>query len=67
MDKRIVINMLSSADKIEGQGVKSAYEEQVKLVSEGAPDLFEVRINSLKKSDIQHSHTIDMYIFYQIL
>ena len=45
MDKRIVINMLSNADKVEGQGVGSAYLEQVKLVSEGASDLFDVRIN----------------------
>lgn len=67
MDKRIVINMLSSADKVEGQGVKSAYEEQVKLVSEGAPELFEVRINSLKKSDIQHSHTIDLQNYFRML
>ena len=50
MDKRIVINMLSNADKVEGQGVGSAYLEQVKLVSEGASDLFDVRINSVKKS-----------------
>lgn len=67
LDKRIVINMLSSADKIEGQGVKSAYEEQVKLVSQGAPDLFEVRINSLKKSDILHSHTIDPQNYIRML
>lgn len=66
LDKRIVINMLSSADKIEGQGVKSAYEEQVKLVSEGAPDLFEVRINSLKKSDIQHSHTLEPQNYFRM-
>ena len=59
--------MLSSADKVEGQGVKSAYEEQVKLVSEGAPDLFEVRINSLKKSDIQHSHTIDLQHYFRMM
>lgn len=59
--------MLSSADKIEGQGVKSAYEEQVKLVSEGAPELFEVHINSLKKSDIQHSHTLDPQNYLRML
>ena len=59
MDKRIVINMLSNADKVEGQGVGSAYLEQVKLVSEGASDLFDVRINSVKKADIVHSHTIE--------
>ena len=51
--------MLSNADKVEGQGVGSAYLEQVKLVSEGASDLFDVRINSVKKADIVHSHTIE--------
>lgn len=59
LDKRIVINMLSSADKVEGQGVGSAYLEQVSLVKEGASDLFDVQINSSKKADIIHSHTID--------
>lgn len=58
MDKKITINMLSSADKVEGQGVGSAYLEQVKLVSEGAPELFDVKINSMKKADIQHVHTV---------
>lgn len=51
--------MLSSADKVEGQGVGSAYLEQVKLVKEGAPELFDVRINSIKKADIKHIHTVD--------
>lgn len=51
--------MLSSADKVEGQGVGSAYFEQVKLVREGAPELFDIRVNSLKKADIIHSHTVD--------
>lgn len=51
--------MLSSADKVQGQGVGSAYLEQVNLIKEGADDIFEVRINSNKKADIIHSHTID--------
>ena len=51
--------MLSSADKVQGQGVGSAYLEQVNLIKEGAGDIFEVRINSNKKADIIHSHTID--------
>ncbi|MEG0526167.1 MAG: glycosyltransferase family 4 protein [Longicatena sp.] len=59
LNKKITINMLSSADKIEGQGVGSAYLEQVKLVSEGAPEMFDVRINSIKKADIIHTHTVD--------
>lgn len=51
--------MLSSADKIEGQGVGSAYLEQVSLIKEGAGDFFDVHINSKIAADIVHSHTID--------
>ncbi len=67
MRKPIVINMLSSANKVDGQGVGSAYEEQVELVSQGAPDLFEVRVNSVKKSDIVHSHTVDPQNFVRMM
>ncbi len=67
MEKPIVINMLSSADKISGQGVGSAFEEQVNLLSEGANDLFEVRINSIKEADILHSHTIDPQNFVRMM
>ena len=59
MKRRIVINMLSSADKVAGQGVGSAYEEQVHLVKEGASDLFDVRINEHCKADINHFHTVN--------
>ena len=44
--------MLSSADKVDGQGVGSAYLEQVSLVKEGAKDLFDVKIND--KKDAHH-------------
>ncbi len=63
MNKRIVINMISSADMVAGQGVGSAYEEQVQLVKEGASDIFDVRVNEHCKSDINHFHTIDP-VFY---
>lgn len=66
LNSKITINMLSSADKIEGQGVGSAYLEQVKLVSEGAPELFDVRINSIKKADIIHTHTVDPQNFIKM-
>ena len=46
--KKITINMLSSADKVDGQGVGSAYLEQVSLVKEGSKDLFDVKINDKK-------------------
>mgnify|MGYP004578239229 CR=1 FL=1 len=51
--KKITINMLSSADKVDGQGVGSAYLEQVSLVKEGAKDLFDVKINDKKDADIR--------------
>ena len=57
--KKIKINMLSSADKVAGQGVGSAYLEQVALVKEKLSDIFEVKINSGVKYDIMHHHTID--------
>ena len=55
--KKIVINMLSSADKVDGQGVGSAYLEQVSLIKENKN--FKVLINSKEKADIIHCHTID--------
>lgn len=57
------INMLSSADKVKGQGVGSAYEEQVSLVKNNLA--YEVVINDSIKEDIVHHHTIDLkhYIF----
>ena len=41
---KLRINMYSSADKVAGQGVGSAYEEQVALVRQ-ADDLFDVEVN----------------------
>ena len=62
---KITINMLSQADSIEGQGVGSAYLEQVALIKEMLPDDFEVRINSRKKADIMHVHTINLRYFFR--
>lgn len=60
MEDKIRIIMYSSADKVDGQGVGSAYEEQVNLIKEGASDIFEVGINNwIKTPDIQHFHTVD--------
>ncbi|MBD5390886.1 glycosyltransferase, partial [bacterium] len=49
---KLLINMLSKADSVEGQGVGSAYIEQVNLVKEELSEYFDVRINSKKKADI---------------
>lgn len=58
--------MLSSADKVAGQGVGSAYLEQVNLVREGASDLFDIYINSHKKCDIVHVHTVDLWNYFRM-
>lgn len=58
--------MLSSADKIDGQGVGSAFLEQVDLVRGGAPDLFTVHINDSKKADIIHSHTVEPQNYFKM-
>jgi 1,2-diacylglycerol-3-alpha-glucose alpha-1,2-galactosyltransferase len=50
---------MSSADKVKGQGVGSAYIEQVNLVKEGLRDKFLIHINK-KFSSIMHYHTIDL-------
>ncbi|MEG0364328.1 MAG: glycosyltransferase family 4 protein [Erysipelotrichales bacterium] len=53
------INMLSSADSVPGQGVGSAYVEQVQLVEDGSKGMFDVYINDNKYHEIQHFHTIN--------
>lgn len=58
--------MLSSADKVKGQGVMSAYLEQVNLVKSGLEDTYDVRVNSARFSDITHYHTIDFKFFMSI-
>lgn len=54
------INMLSGADKVKGQGVLSAYEEQVNLVKNNLKNEYKVSINQIKFSDIMHYHTINL-------
>lgn len=58
MEKK-TINMVSQATSVKGQGVGSAYMEQVKLVREGLGDKFEVYENAHMAADITHYHTIN--------
>ncbi len=53
------INMMSKAYTVKGQGVLSAYEEQVSLVKNNLDNMYDVRINKLKFADIRHYHTIN--------
>lgn len=57
------INMMSKAHTVKGQGVLSAYEEQVSLVQNHLDDIYDVRINKLKFADIRHYHTINPEFF----
>lgn len=59
------INMLSKADSVDGQGVGSAYIEQVNLVKEMLKDQFDVVINSHKKADIVHVHSINLGFYFR--
>ncbi len=60
------INMLSSADKVKGQGVLSAYIEQVNLVKNGLKDNYNIKVNSSNLRGIVHYHTIDLKFFLSI-
>lgn len=53
------INMFSTADKVKGQGVGSAYVELVRMLKDHFPDDFDIKINSYALADISHYHTIN--------
>ncbi|SEM54085.1 glycosyltransferase family 4 protein [Paenibacillus sp. OV219] len=60
------INMLSSAHKVKGQGVLSAYIEQVKLVETELFDTYQVVKNHWIPGKITHYHTIDFKFFLSL-
>lgn len=60
----IKITMFSSADKVAGQGVGSAYLELVNLLRSRYQDQLDVQINHYRKSDISHYHTIDLPFYF---
>lgn len=61
---KIVINMLSQADTVPGQGVGSAFLEQVSLVKESSK--FKVLINARTKSDIVHVHSLNLRYYLRL-
>ncbi|MFW6022055.1 MAG: glycosyltransferase family 4 protein [Halanaerobiaceae bacterium] len=65
LKSEIKISMLSSAEKVEGQGVASAYREQVNLVKE-LPSKFTVIFDKILNMDIVHFHTIDLKHYLSI-
>lgn len=58
------INMFSTADKVAGQGVGSAYLELINLLKKHFSDQFEIKINHYDKSDISHYHTINPRFYF---
>lgn len=64
--KKIKINMLSKADSVEGQGVGSAYLEQVGLLRKGASDVFDIVINDKNDADIVHVHSINPNFYFKM-
>lgn len=62
---RPVINMRSTANSVKGQGVGSAYDEQVSLIKTHLGNKFIIKENSDNFADITHFHTVNFpyYIF----
>lgn len=57
------IHMFSSATKVKGQGVGSAYSELIRLLRQKYPTEMKISINNYGAADISHYHTIDP-LFY---
>ncbi|MGX7073919.1 glycosyltransferase family 4 protein [Falseniella ignava] len=58
--EKLRINMLSSSEKVAGQGVSGAYRELVSLLYRDAQDQLIVTENQPVLSDVSHFHTIDL-------
>lgn len=54
------INVRSSADLVQGHGVLSAGQEQIRLVREGLAQEFEIAENQKGSADITHYHTVNL-------
>ncbi|MFK3936470.1 glycosyltransferase family 4 protein [Alkalihalobacillus sp. NPDC078783] len=55
----IRLTMYSSAEKVKGQGVASAYRELINLLS-NQTDLYDMKLNTYRHADISHYHTVDL-------
>ncbi|MFC6463953.1 glycosyltransferase family 4 protein [Marinilactibacillus sp. GCM10026970] len=59
----IRLNMLSSAEKVKGQGVGSAYREFINLLNKDDSNTYELTVNKNIKADITHYHTVDFWFY----
>lgn len=62
-EKPLRVNMLSSSEKVAGQGVSGAYRELLRLLKRDAQKELIITENQSIKADITHYHTIDP-LFY---
>ncbi len=53
------IDMFSTATKVKGQGVGSAYIELIGMLKKYLPNDFDIEINKYNQADISHYHTIN--------
>ena len=58
------ITMYSSADKVAGQGVGSAYLELMHLLKTNFKGEFDIAVNQYRTSDLSHYHTIDLPFWF---
>ena len=65
--KKPTLAVMSLASKVKGQGVGSAYEEQLALVKEKLGSDYDIRINPLGSGDVTHYHTINLRFFFHAL
>ncbi|MFB4259671.1 glycosyltransferase [Niallia circulans] len=59
----IKLEMLSSAEKVKGQGVASAYRELVNVLERKAQHKYDLQLNTFQAADITHYHTIDLKFY----
>lgn len=57
---KLKINMLSSSEKVAGQGVSGAYRELMRLLKRDAQDSLIITENKKVTADVTHYHTIDL-------
>lgn len=55
--------MMSSAEKVKGQGVASAYRELVNLLNNVNQNTYHLTVNKNITADVTHYHTVD-FLFY---
>lgn len=64
---RPTIAVMSRAGKVKGQGVGSAYEEQLALVKDRLDDTHEIIIHPMSSGDITRYRTINFRYFFHAL